>query len=390
MDSGNSGEVPMPIDPAIDLASLLAPLEGESPTGVELSISDPDGPLIRLKDAWDEARKLIKEQAECERNGGIDSQGQPWRTIPDPDWDAIIEQASEILRAHSKDFRVAGWLAEALLRRDGVTGLRAGLQLCRGLSEQYWDSLWPAPTEDDGHSVMMAPFAGLVSEAAVPAVRRIVVVEGAKSGEREIRRYSALDYDRAKELETISNPEETERRISAGHITLTEFRAIAAVTPRERHDVLLADIDASLESLDWLADHFREHCRDDQYGEPTAPGMSAFREALTSVRRLVAELRGEDETAGDDAAADGGGAASGPGGRESMSREGAFQAIERIAQYFEKTEPHSPVPYALRQVVRWGRTPFPQLLSELLDDEGTMERLRRLVGLPAPPREEDS
>lgn len=377
----------MPAEKTIDVEHLLAPLEGESPTGEALEITDPEGPLLKLKDLWDEARKLVKEEQECERNGGIDSQGQPWRRIPDPDWDSVVDRSVEILGGRSKDFRVAAWLTEALLRQKGAAGLRDGLQLCQGLCEQYWEQLWPQPNDDDGHGNRVGPMGGLVSEANFPAVRRIVVVEGQKAGERETFRYSALDHSRAKELETVSSPEEVAARREAGHPTMTEFLAIAAVTPTERFDQLLADLGECESALSWLGQFFRDNCRDDQYGESTVPALTPFREEVAAVKKLVAELRGEDEVP-EESGETGDGAGRGAT-RDTMSREGAFQAIERIAQYFEKTEPHSPIQFALRQAVRWGRTPFPDLMRELLDDEGTMERLRRLVGLPKPPEEDD-
>jgi type VI secretion system protein ImpA len=68
--------------------------------------------------------------------------------------------------------------------------------------------------------------------------------------------------------------------------------------------------------------------------------------------------------------------------RQEMTREAAFRAIEDIARYFERTEPQSPVHYALRNVVRWGRMPLPQLLAELIEDRNSMDSIRKLIGLP--------
>jgi type VI secretion system protein ImpA len=41
----------------------------------------------------------------------------------------------------------------------------------------------------------------------------------------------------------------------------------------------------------------------------------------------------------------------------------------KVAEFFRKTEPHSPVSYALDQVVRWGRMPLPELWTELIADD---------------------
>ena len=71
------------------------------------------------------------------------SQGEWVREIKTADWPAVTEIATEVLATKSKDLQVAGWLAEALLKRYGFPGLRDGLQLMRELQERFWDELYP-------------------------------------------------------------------------------------------------------------------------------------------------------------------------------------------------------------------------------------------------------
>jgi type VI secretion system protein ImpA len=63
------------------------------------------------------------------------------------------------------------------------------------------------------------------------------------------------------------------------------------------------------------------------------------------------------------------------------NREDAFREILKISQYFRKTEPHSPISYALEQIVRWGRLPLPDLLKELISDESSVSQMFKLVGI---------
>lgn len=376
----------MASEPTIDVSRLLQPLDGEVPAGEELSVADPGSPLLKVKDAWDEARKLVKEELDKERSGGIDSQGQTWRVIPDPDWAGLIAQCEDILANRSKDFRVAAWLTEGLLRRHGARGLRDGLEVCAGLCRDYWDNIRPIPDDDDGHGAVVGPFSGLMSEASVAALSGIVLVTGTKPGERSVRSYTVLDHQRGKELESVSDSDERERLIEAGHVTSAEFQAVAAVTEPEFFGNTLEDLAASIELLEELDQFLRSNCRDDQYGEPTWGGMSAFREKLVSIQRLVKELRGEDPVAGEGGESgdhDSGG--SGTGNASVMTRETAFQNIERIALFFERTEPHSPVPFVLRQAIRWGRLSLPDLWNELIDNSNEMDRIRKMIGLPQPP-----
>ena len=114
-----------------------------------------------------------------------------------------------------------------------------------------------------------------------------------------------------------------------------------------------------------------------------------MRTQLESVQRLIVELSGGSSGGGEniedsDPSVDGvANSTLGPAsGKQLMTREAAFRAIEDIAKFFERTEPHTPVHFALRKVIRWGRMPLPELLAELIEDGGSMESLRKLIGLP--------
>ncbi|WP_044274290.1 type VI secretion system protein TssA [Pseudomonas fluorescens] len=60
-----------------------------------------------------------------------------------PDWQKISEISECILREHSKDLRVAAWLAWALYQRDSFAGLLAGLGVLRELCERHWAQVYP-------------------------------------------------------------------------------------------------------------------------------------------------------------------------------------------------------------------------------------------------------
>ena len=72
-----------------------------------------------------------------------------------------------------------------------------------------------------------------------------------------------------------------------------------------------------------------------------------------------------------------------PGSRV-QTREDAFRALLQVAEFFKRTEPHSPVSYALEQAVRWGKMPLPDLLAELIPEEAAREQLFKLVGIKPP------
>ena len=66
----------------------------------------------------------------------------------------VIKLTTEALSKKSKDLQLAAWLTEALLRQQGAGGLADGLDLLRGLVENFWDSVYPEL--EDGDAEMRA------------------------------------------------------------------------------------------------------------------------------------------------------------------------------------------------------------------------------------------
>ena len=63
-------------------------------------------------------------------------------------------------------------------------------------------------------------------------------------------------------------------------------------------------------------------------------------------------------------------------------RSDALRELQRIALFFRDTEPHSPIPYLLVRAVRWGQMSFPELLSELIQENpSALSEISKLTGL---------
>lgn len=63
------------------------------------------------------------------------------------------------------------------------------------------------------------------------------------------------------------------------------------------------------------------------------------------------------------------------------NREEAYQTLKLVADYLQRAEPHSPVPYLLQRAHVWGHTPLPELLSELITADEPARRLWRQLGV---------
>ncbi|MNH43305.1 hypothetical protein D3C79_1051750 [compost metagenome] len=58
-----------------------------------------------------------------------------------------------------------------------------------------------------------------------------------------------------------------------------------------------------------------------------------------------------------------------------------MRQLKEIAAFFRHSEPHSPVAYLLERAVTWADMPLDQWLTEIIDDEGMLGRIRERIGV---------
>ncbi len=110
------------------LEELLAPIEGDTPVGPDLSGSNEFAAIeTTFQHAFDPPFDNVSGEYED----------------TSADFEEVVELGTEFLRDHSKDLRVAVRLAISLHRAGGFSGLATGLELIKGLLEAYWDTLHP-------------------------------------------------------------------------------------------------------------------------------------------------------------------------------------------------------------------------------------------------------
>ncbi|MGE0755682.1 MAG: type VI secretion system protein TssA [Pirellulaceae bacterium] len=371
----------------LDFARLLAPISDESPAGAELKEDSALRAVYQaVKDARESARAAEKKIMSA-RTVGEEPPAER------PDWKNVYERATETISNHSKDLWIAAWLIESLARLHGFAGLRDGFRLTRELVNQYWDDIHPRPDED-GHATTVAQLTGLngdESEGALidPIYRIPVTVAGDGAA------LSIADHRSAVELDKL-DPDRQAERLDRGAVSLQMFDASVRATPAEFFRTLLEDLQQAIDEFFQLSEALDTRC-----GSSVAPPTSAIRGALADVRDQVQTIAQSVLQSADAEAAVGGtgdateGASGGEGGEtagatsgKGMNREVAFRQLLQVADFFSRTEPHSPVSYALRQAVRWGKMTLPEFLSELISDSGVRDDLFRRVGMPQPSEEE--
>jgi len=364
----------------LDFEKLLAPIPGENPAGAALrEHRSPTAAYDRVKDARTAAR-------EVERNIVFDDEAGSSRAA---DWRPILKLCQGVLAEESKDLEVVAWLIEALVREHSFAGLRDGFRLVRELVQRYWDQLYPLPDED-GLVTRVAPLAGLNGvDADGVLVSPIFNAPVTKAG--SYRALSVSDYRQAIDLDRVDDPEKRENRLSQGAVSMQMFeRAVSEAGPQFFAD-LMEDINQCMQEYAGLCEVLEEKCGQGEGGYPLAPPSSNIRNALLACKETVESAAGpllqtepppEGEGEEDGRAMVHVPEGSGVAMRRVQTREEAFRALLQVAEFFKRTEPHSPVSYALEQAVRWGRMSLPDLLGELVEDPAVRAQIFRLVGIP--------
>jgi type VI secretion system protein ImpA len=360
----------------IDLQALLAPLDtGEDGAGVDLREDfSPSSPYQRLRDARAAARA---EERARDSEGEVD-------TVPAEGWRDVVRIGQEALATRAKDFEIAAWLTEALVRQHGLAGLAAGARLIAGLCEQYWDQGFPRPDEE-GLEARAAPIGGLAGSGGdgtvMQPLRRLALfrrTDGTPLG--------LYQWEQAEETEAIVNEERLAARRSAG---VPEMATLLAEARMDRGFVQGVAQDAAAAREAWRA---MEQVTDQRFGSE-APATRNVSVLLDRMIEVVGRLGGgapASAAPAEAAAAAGVPVAGGESPRAAPAaaglaaletREDALRELGRIAEYFRRTEPHSPLSYTLEEAVRRGRMTLGELLAEVLPDQEARHGLLARLGI---------
>lgn len=373
----------MALPDGFDLESLLAPIAGDAPQGADIR-EDFSGqsPYNRLRDARSEARDAEKLQ-----DAGSDEARDPgplWRTVRDLGLKTLTETA--------KDLEVAAWVTEAYVRSHGLAGLTAGAKLIGGLSEQYWDGVFPLP-DDYGIETRVAPVTGLNGrEGNGSLIQPLHKLPLFMRGDGTT--LAVYQYESSAQLGTL-DAERRQARLAAGAIPFEDLEKEARAQSRAMAK-LRDDAREALAAWQEMTRILDEKASEDP------PSTSTVRDLIVHVVEIANRYAPPEE--GAPAAADGqqagapdapGMAMGGGGGGISVSpgqvasREDALRALESIASFFRRTEPVSPLAYTLEDAVRRGRMTWPDLLDEIVADRETRNAILITLGIrPPPPPEE--
>ena len=364
-----------PVAPLLDFEKLFQPISEEQPAGENLQYAG----------IYDE----IREARRADEN--LD-QGQ-WQTeLKIANFQMVIRLAVPALETQTKDLQIAAWLSEALVKENGFTGLRDSLKMLNGLQETFWETMFPEIDEGDMEGRANA-LEWLDREAAF-AIKEAKVTGGAS--------YNFFDYEDSKKfdipenIDTLDSTDQQKfRQLAAqaekeNRVTADKWRKARTASRRVFYEQLQFNLDECFAAHQEL-----NRIIEEKFDRNQMPGTSLLKKALediqTLVKRLLEEKRAEEpdaeiETPTEEATGERsetgavGGNTTAVAAGAIQNRKDALKRLADLADYFRKTEPHSPLSYLIQRAVKWGEMPLESWLQDVIKDESVLFQLRQTLG----------
>jgi len=333
--------------PVIDVDALLTPVSADMPAGDDLEYDPAFLEVMRL------------------------ANGTPERVMGDtvvpaeePDWQKLQTACADLL-LRSKDLRIGLLLLRALLHRNSLPGLHAGMQLLAGLVDRYWDNLYPAlDTSDDNDpterinvlSTLADPTIVITPLRDAPLLRSPTFgtlalrdIELAEGKTRPAPGVTPLDIASVHAAFMDCDLQELESYASAAASAAGQVRALSTSLGNHVQAVACPDFDSLLALLSTI-------------------------EATLQVR--LNERRPQDAAPDAESGAHAPSDASGHLGNEKMaapntdpmriaSRDDVVRVLDALCAYYNRSEPSSPVPLLLKRARRLVKMDFLAIMSDL-------------------------
>jgi type VI secretion system protein ImpA len=356
----------------MNLEQLLSPLPAAS-AGASVCGDD-----LSFDTAFDAIHELRRE------DDPTLSQGEWVRELKRADWPGVVALGTTLLNERTKDLRVAGWVLDAAARVSGYAGLADGLELVDGLCTRWWAEVHPRAEAGDADA-RVGNLAWLLGRVESMAKSATFMQSGderyglADLAAARLRKPAANhDDETAQDRARRDRDERVMRSLRA--LGVPKLAELGAHAKRAR---------AALRSIEALVD--RELGQD-------GPAFGGARQALddavheferllreggggTAVRSTVAPVvvaRTEDRGMGTTNIATG----------APVTRAQALAQLRLVADFFRRTEPHSPVAYLADKAAQWGDMPLHTWLRSVMREPSALAHLEELLGVE-PPRERE-
>ena len=369
----------------MDIEILLAPLEGDNPSGVELRNEAQFHAIERLLES---AAKSVRVSTDIVLN--------PSATAVE--WDDITSTGME-LAAIGRDVRLLVIMVRTAFAEDGFEGLVAGLGLLHDTLDQHWDTMHPELRDRPSPR-----------DAATPRVNALKQLENDNNGLLGDMKYSVLlnprgigpilGYDLSVATLTASDVQAQYSGLSQAELaeigakhearankTIAATRAMAA-EEADKAEAMVATIIQAEAAITTLCAKLSEK---GGFGDEPGLSLPETSEFLAKVRRTLEKAMSETDAPADAPTPSAAPTASSPAPTSAPagngfaavaginSRADVEASLDSIIAFYERTEPSSPIPHLAHRMRRMVQMDFLELMEEIAPSG--MKEFRNIAGV---------
>ncbi len=337
----------------IDVDALLSEFDGDSPCGDDLEY-DPD--FIEL-----ETVAVAKDEQQV---------GDSVIAAEGVDFPKVATMAHDILK-RTKDLRAAVYLAEGVLHSEGFVPFERVLAYIHGVLDKYWDTVYPLldDEDDDDPTMRINALRGLSSPNAVlRAAKRARLTDSKTMGRWSLRDIAVAEGETSKPADMESTPD-----------TATISAAFQDTNP-ETMDAIREAVGKSREHLKGI-----NAILDDKVGAD-GPDLTDLEKLLFKAQDAITKVLGGDEVVeeGADIVEESGGAAAPTSGGNAISgainsTDDVTRMIDKICEYYARSEPSSPVPMILQRARKLVAADFMTIMEDIASNG--MDQVRTISGV---------
>ena len=372
--------------------SLLLPINGEQFCGIYLKADKQKFRPLRneFNVAQTSQRQLMQTPDPAEIDSLQDTNVEHWRSLSN----SLID----IFKTSSKDIELAGWMLAAQIVIDpALNGLREASLWLQTLVEEHWEAVHPVLPDNKIKSE-----SDKLKEISAFKVKGFVQLVGESED-------SSLLYSPFLMLPLIGDLNYSRYLSEERKGGLPELRQQyqnVALGERAKVTSLMQNLVSVREAIRAVETHVASVCKQHLLPQPGFQFVIGVITKILKAMEYISGLKSEEKRVNkaatqpeldDENHVDGDELAmseqdnhattdpaihmlSGQG--KAFSRDDAFHQLRTLADYFKKSEPHSPVSYLLEKAIRWGYLSLPELMSELLlNQEDTIKQVFHLSAL---------
>lgn len=364
-----------------NIKTLVAPISTDNPVGANLY----------YEPIYDQIKEARRE------DDPTLSQGVWQFTLKKADWAAVENLCCQALINQTKDLQIASWLVEAWTVMDQLEGMNKGINLIQQLSEAYWEHIYPEISPDQDNERRIHLFEWL----DITLTNRLVMIPILENP-FNASHVCLADWMQASRLDTVSKRSPNRQKMlrqaeQQQEFTLEKIHQILSACTKE----LLTKLIENIDKINKAYEAFKKSLNS-LFTNNTSPPMNELPDALVELKRFlqvgidseepimineaetepllenlpiipsISEKASPEIILTSDLSAN------------IQTRADAYKMIDRISDFLQTAEPHSPAPTLLKWIATWENKNISDIFKDFGDKPEDWTALAKFIGSGSP------